>query len=197
VDLPYGADIETIGNLDKSLTGFADSRKKLLAELPTMLAESYRILSDDRFIVLWFGFNNYCDLCACLSQTGFSYDPVPIIWNKRTHSTQNPDKKYARTYEQALIAWKGSPTFIRIAQTNLIDNVSPVSPLKKLHVAEKPLGVIEKFIFDCTISGQTVLDFCAGSGSTGEAAVRAGRKAILVEENQQACMTIRARMGAL
>ena len=43
-----------------------------------------------------------------------------------------------------------------------------------------------------TNPGDLVLDFFAGSGTTGEAAIRQGRSAVLVDNNEQA-MTVMAK----
>jgi site-specific DNA-methyltransferase (adenine-specific) len=43
-------------------------------------------------------------------------------------------------------------------------------------------------------TGETVLDFFAGSGTTGEAAMRNGRDFILVDSNPQAVELMRKRL---
>ena len=52
--------------------------------------------------------------------------------------------------------------------------------------SQKPLGLINRFIKVHTDPGDTVLDFFAGSGTTGEAAAINGRKFILIDSNQEA-----------
>ena len=49
------------------------------------------------------------------------------------------------------------------------------------HPTQKPVALLEYLIKTYTLSGQTVLDFCMGSGSTGVAALRTGRKFIGIE----------------
>ncbi|MCA9054414.1 MAG: RsmD family RNA methyltransferase, partial [Planctomycetaceae bacterium] len=44
--------------------------------------------------------------------------------------------------------------------------------------------------------GDLVLDFFAGSGTTGEAAARHGRDAILVDSHPDAIETMRSRLAA-
>ena len=69
----------------------------------------------------------------------------------------------------------------------------------KYYHAQKPVALIEKFILDLTPPGpdSTVVDFCAGSGTTGEAALRQKRRVILFEKEHGACEIIKARLGAL
>lgn len=49
---------------------------------------------------------------------------------------------------------------------------------KKVHPSEKPVPLLECLIKTYTVDGQTVLDFCMGSGSTGVAAVKNKRNFI-------------------
>lgn len=59
---------------------------------------------------------------------------------------------------------------------------------------QKPLGVLERIIKIHTEPGDTVLDFFAGSGTTGEAAARLGRGFVLIDENPDAIATMRRRL---
>ena len=60
---------------------------------------------------------------------------------------------------------------------------------------QKPLGLLRRFIKVHTNPGDKVLDFFAGSGTTGEAAVELGRKVILVDSNPKACKIMEERLG--
>jgi DNA modification methylase len=53
---------------------------------------------------------------------------------------------------------------------------------KKLHSTEKPLGLVERIVRACTRPGDLVLDPFAGTGTTGEAALRLGRRYFLIEQ---------------
>lgn len=57
-------------------------------------------------------------------------------------------------------------------------NFDAVHNTKKLHQSEKPVPLLEHLIKTYTTEGQTVLDFCMGSGSTGLAAVNTKRSFI-------------------
>lgn len=50
-----------------------------------------------------------------------------------------------------------------------------------LHPNEKPVKLLRDLIESVTNSGETVLDFTMGSGSTGVAALECGRKFIGIE----------------
>jgi len=54
-----------------------------------------------------------------------------------------------------------------------------------LHPTQKPVALMEYLINTYTNEGDTVLDFCMGSGTTGVACIRTGRKFIGIEKTRQ------------
>lgn len=58
---------------------------------------------------------------------------------------------------------------------------------------QKPLGIIRRIISASSNPGDTVLDFFAGSGTTGAACLELGRRCILVDSNPQALETMAKR----
>ena len=60
---------------------------------------------------------------------------------------------------------------------------------------QKPLGVLERFIKVHTEPGDVVLDFFAGSGTTGAAAAAHGRGYVLLDENPAAVDVMERRLG--
>ncbi|MGB4595417.1 MAG: site-specific DNA-methyltransferase [Anaerolineaceae bacterium] len=60
---------------------------------------------------------------------------------------------------------------------------------------QKPLGVLERIIRASSNPGEMVLDFFAGSGTTGEACLKTGRQFILVDSNPQAIEVMRTRFA--
>jgi site-specific DNA-methyltransferase (adenine-specific) len=64
--------------------------------------------------------------------------------------------------------------------TTIIDIASSFG---KLHPTQKPVALFEYLIRTYTNEGDTVLDNCAGSGTTGIACLNTGRKFILIEKD--------------
>jgi site-specific DNA-methyltransferase (adenine-specific) len=60
---------------------------------------------------------------------------------------------------------------------------------------QKPLGVLRRIIEVHSKPGDRVLDFFAGSGTTGEAALSAGRHCTLIDANPQAIAVMRERLA--
>lgn len=60
---------------------------------------------------------------------------------------------------------------------------------------QKPLGVLRRIIAASSKRGDTVLDFFAGSGTTGAACLELGRQFILVDSNPEAVEVMQQRLG--
>jgi site-specific DNA-methyltransferase (adenine-specific) len=58
---------------------------------------------------------------------------------------------------------------------------------------QKPLGILRRIIAASSNPGETVLDFFAGSGTTGAACLELGRNFILVDDNPQALAVMAKR----
>ena len=64
--------------------------------------------------------------------------------------------------------------------------VSPNGKEKTGYSTQKPLAILNRIIKVHSNPGDRVLDFFAGSGTTGESAIRAGRNAVLIDSNPEA-----------
>lgn len=64
-----------------------------------------------------------------------------------------------------------------------------------LHPTQKPVALFEYLIRTYTNEGETVLDNCAGSGTTGLACLNSGRNFILIEKEPEYCEIARERMA--
>jgi site-specific DNA-methyltransferase (adenine-specific) len=60
---------------------------------------------------------------------------------------------------------------------------------------QKPLGILRRIIIASSNPGDLVLDFFAGSGTTGAACLELGRNFILVDNNPQALATMAERFA--
>lgn len=64
------------------------------------------------------------------------------------------------------------------------------------HPAQFPIAVVERIILACSRPGDLVLDPFNGSGSTGVAALRHGRRYLGIEINERYCELARERLDA-
>ena len=69
------------------------------------------------------------------------------------------------------------------------------APFEGQHPTQKPVALLEYLIKTYTNEGETVLDFTAGSGTTGIAAINTNRNAILIEREPEYCEIIKRRIA--
>lgn len=62
---------------------------------------------------------------------------------------------------------------------------------------QKPLGILRRIVQASSPPGGLVLDFFAGSGTTGEAAAQLGRRFLLVDRNEEALQVMARRFSTL
>lgn len=74
--------------------------------------------------------------------------------------------------------------------------VSPTGKEKTGYPTQKPEGILRRIIQASSREGDWVLDFFAGSGTTGAVAGALGRRFVLVDESAEAIGVIRARLIA-
>jgi site-specific DNA-methyltransferase (adenine-specific) len=70
-------------------------------------------------------------------------------------------------------------------QPTTIINFSNADRTNRLHPTQKPTALLEYLIKTYTNEGETILDNCMGSGSTGVACVNTGRKFIGIEKDEK------------
>ncbi len=73
--------------------------------------------------------------------------------------------------------------------------VSPNGKEKTGYPTQKPLAIINRIVRVHTNPGDRVLDFFAGSGTTGESAIACGRNAVLVDNNPDAIAVMKRRFA--
>lgn len=73
--------------------------------------------------------------------------------------------------------------------------VSPTGKERTGYPTQKPLAILERIVRVHSRPGDRVLDFFAGSGTTGEAAWKNGRSAVLVDKNPEAVAVMMERLA--
>ena len=73
--------------------------------------------------------------------------------------------------------------------------VSPTGKEKLGYPTQKPLGILNRIVRASSPPGGLVLDFFAGSGTAGYAALRCGRRFVLVDDNPEAIAVMHKRFA--
>ena len=72
--------------------------------------------------------------------------------------------------------------------------VSPTGKEKTGYATQKPEGILRRIIQASSAPGDWVLDFFAGSGTTGAVAAKLDRRFVLMEQNPDAIAIMQARL---
>lgn len=104
-----------------------------------------------------------------------TYNPQKI---KGEPYKRNPRLFFSPNYQKATTGGRGNPTGERFP----VDVLEFPKVNHTIHPTQKPVALCEYFIKTYTNAGDLVLDNTAGSGTTGVAAVKLGRKFIGMEK---------------
>jgi site-specific DNA-methyltransferase (adenine-specific) len=118
---------------------------------------------------------------------------------------KNPDKYYFsnESVDREPYMAPGLVTPEKVAKGKLPTDVwwhtivSPTGKEKTGYPTQKPLGILRRVIQASSREGDLVLDFFAGSGTTGAAAAELCRNFILIDQNPESIAVIKERFKAL
>ena len=118
---------------------------------------------------------------------------------------KNPDKYYFNneSVDREPYMAPGLVTPEKVAKGKLPTDVwwhtivSPTGKEKTGYPTQKPLGILRRVIQASSKENDLVLDFFAGSGTTGAAAAELGRNFILIDQNPESISVIKERFSAL
>lgn len=146
---------------------------------------------------------------AQASYRPMKYHEEILVFNANKNSTYNPQMKnrvgkHKECYRYAHYCGKSNHINVQKIKKKydpLLVNPSSVLNFEvvpnrkgKLHPTEKPVKLLEYLIKTYSNPNDTILDFCAGSGSTGQACLNINRKCILIEKDEKYCEVIAKRL---
>jgi len=213
-----GASYETIR---ESATSYNDSFKDYWGFLAPRLEEAHRILSEDGTLYLHLDYRevHYAKvfLDGIFGRENFINE---IIWayDYGARST----KRWPTKHDNILVYSKSPNYFFDSSEVDREPYMAPglvtaekaergklptdvwwhtiVSPTGKEktgYATQKPEGILRRMITASSRPGDLVVDFFAGSGTTGSVAKKLGRRFILVDENPEAFEVMRKRLDAI
>jgi DNA modification methylase len=189
-DPPYGVDFhsdmrkESLGKIAND--GADESSRKVVSDI---LLECVRLVGQNRHLYV-FGPEVLREMDAKVSA------PAELIWVKQEGpgmgdltSPWGPqhEKIHFYTSLHRHAGKRGKETNpVRVRKGSVLKAVKPTG-LKVRHPSEKPTELLKELIESSSRGAEVVLDPFSGVGSTGVAAVLAGRKAILCELEERYC----------
>jgi DNA modification methylase len=172
-DIPYGEVNRKDSGLRKLDKGAADI---LTFELAPFLSELDRVCSGTAYVFC--GTEQVSEIRAQFVLMGWTTRLG--IWEKTNPSPMNGQHLWLSGVECCVFGRKKGATFNAHCKNSVWRFPNGSS---KVHPTQKPLPLFQYLLETSSAQGQTVLDPCMGSGTTGVAAARAGRAFIGIERD--------------
>ena len=112
------------------------------------------------------------------------YYPIKTMLDKPYYDGQIRGTKNSTLREGHSIKDLGKRLYVDKHPTSIIDFTNANIKIK-VHPTEKPVALLEYLIKTYTLEGETVLDNCMGSGSTGVACINTKRNFIGIEKDDK------------
>ena len=144
------------------------------------LPEVFRVLKPDTHCYIMINPRNLKELQQASENVGFTFQNL-LVWDK---GNLTPNKWYMNAYELILMLRKGGARKINNMGTSNILRVPNIIHNKK-HPTEKPAELMQIFVENSTLPGQTVLDPFMGVGGVGVACKRSNRNFIGIEIDEK------------
>ena len=113
---------------------------------------------------------------ASAEKAGWKFHNL-LVWQK-PHGI--PNRWYFKDCEFTLYMWKGKAKTIRPPASTQVFRAPSTHPDRR-HVSQKPVSLMQHYAGNSTDDGDAVLDPFMGSGTTGIACAKLGRKFIGIE----------------
>ncbi len=155
--------------------------------LTPAMAETYRVLKQDRLMLCFYGWSKVDEFFAAWKAAGFQ--PVGHIVFRKAYSSKSRFLSYQ--HEQAFLLAKGRPPLPKQPVGDVIN--MPYSG-NKLHPTQKPVAPLAQLIRSFTLPGEQVLDPFAGSASACASALLTGRRYIGIEMDKTYYQIAQLRM---
>lgn len=152
-----------------------DGKIVLMAEWSDWLPLAFAACADDADSYVMANDKNIEDAMRETRAAGFDLHNL-LVWQKEFGVA---NRWYFKDCEFTVYGWKGKAKTIR--QPSSRQHIAIHRPRDPEHPTQKPVGLMEHYITNSTDPGDTVLDPFMGSGTTGVACARLGRRFVGIE----------------
>lgn len=199
-DPPYRVTSGGSGDLEGGFSGWIkdnyDNKGAIVAcdlEWADWLNLIPAVLRDDAQVYIFSNDRNLNIARAAAEAAGLQFHRL-LVWDKRAAL---PNRWYQQTCEFVLFMRKGKAFMINDPSSKALQSIFQRD--ESDHPTEKPVNLCQLYIENSTKRGGVVLDPFMGSGTTGVAAIRSGRRFVGIELTQQwfdvACKRIETAMA--
>ncbi len=154
------------------------------------LPSVYRVMKQGTRIYVMINSLNLCELVQEMCSAGFGVHNI-LVWEKNNCT---PSRWYMKNCEYVVFGHKCTAKPINDCGSKTVHLCNNVTG-NKLHPTEKPVALMEYYISNSSVRGDTVLDPFMGSGSVGVACNNLGRKFIGIEIDEKYYNIAKERIG--
>lgn len=193
IDPPYGVNYLS-RNKSLATTRVANDGQEAYSLLDKALAIAVRKLKPNRHVIIFSNFQAI-EFMLPIVRKYLKIKGV-CVWVKNNGTRGDLKGAWSRAHEEIIHAAKGRP-FLNSKRDLDVFEYKRVATQHMRHPTEKPVELLKYIISKTTQPGETVLDFFAGSGSTGQAAQETGRRSILMELIPELVEVASERLGVI
>ncbi len=148
--------------------------------LRSVAGEATRVLKPTGSLLVFCDWRMLAAIEPAIESAGLRFQNL-LVWNKKRPGFGHG---FRCQHELVMHFTNGNPKYYARAVGNVLD-VDRVAPLQRYHLAETPVGLLERLIeVTCPPKG-LVLDAFGGSGSTAIAALNTGRDWLCIEKDSK------------
>lgn len=185
-DFPYGvaADQQKQGNNAINYGTYSDTEKDYDDLLIALDVAMGNVVAESAHLMFWFSMTTYAQTFDDLTDMGWTVNPWPLVWVKDDNTGLLPDAKRGprQIYETCFIASRGDRLIVR-ATSNAFSHPGKD---KSIHMSEKPVPMLKRFMGMFVDEYSSVLDPTCGSGNALKAATALGAASVLGIERDPA-----------
>jgi site-specific DNA-methyltransferase (adenine-specific) len=182
-DPPWGVNVDASVNLEEGWSEVRVDEERGLGEQEEVFHEVYRVLREGAHCYVFFASLLQQETYDMLTRCGFTVRSIPLIWHKTRSGNIDAAHRFTSSYEPIFFCHKGKPKTFGLP--GLEDVLTFPTPSLKVHPTQKPEGVVEVLVENCSVEGERGLDPYAGSGVFGKVCKRMGRRALLIEMDKE------------
>lgn len=183
-DFPYGVNADKHAQgAASAFGGYSDSEDVYWRLVQSLATAMGNVVAESAHLMFWFSMDFYQPTLEALTEMGWDVQRFPLVWYKSDNVGILPDHNRGprRIYETCLMASRGDRPIVRA-----VSNVVAHPTTKKIHMSEKPVGMLTKFMEMFVDENSNVLDPTAGSAGALKAATARGAALVLgLEQNEE------------
>lgn len=197
-DIPYALTTGGVSKSSKTMSGifaahnYANDGQLIMATVPfpEMMQAIYNFMSTDGDCYVMCNDKNVNPVLNAAFDAGFKQHNI-LSWDK---ITPTPNRWYMKHIEFTLYLWKGRARTINFPESK--QGLRAGERNETIHPTEKPVSLMYEYIRNSSNRGELVADPFMGSGTTGVACAKLGRRFIGIELDEDyfniACERIQA-----